>query len=434
MSGCAKEDTYAHSATEPALSFSCDTLAFDTVFTTLSTTTQKVLVYNNLSQPLMIKSVTLRQGRQSRFRLNVDGDTSLVARDIRLDAGDSLFLFVQATINPNAQTEPFLIEDAILISPDGCPDQFIVLTAYGRNAVYHLPTDTLGSATDRYGNLYRYSVIDCDNWDHTLPHVIIGYAVIDSGATLNLLAGEQLYFASDAVLWVYNDATLTAQGSDQSPVLFTSLRHDGWYRSLPGQWGHIWLGGISGGSSKGCTLDHVRIENSYYGIIADSNDYNLPTLTITNSEICHISVAAIQADDAWIVGNRLLFYDCGGATFYAPFGGRYSFSNLTSANYWTYTHRQTPSIILSNWYQSTDGIVTRDLSEATFTNCIIYGNFHPSEVFLDPNSQAAFHYTFDNCLVKGGDWDQDPLFEDTDDDDYHLSDTSPAHAIGFYAQ
>ncbi len=36
-----------------------------------------------------------------------------------------------------------------------------------------------------------------------------------------------------------------------------------------------------------------------------------------------------------------------------------------------------------------------------------------------------------NCLIKGGAWDEDPQFVDVDNDDYHLSDGSPAAGIGY---
>lgn len=438
LSGCTKEADYLHDGSANALSFSCDTLAFDTVFTTLGTTTRQMRVYNHGSQPVMLSAVTMQQGRASQFRLNVDGDTSLVARNIRIDAGDSMFLFIQATINPTDQSALFIVEDAILFDVEGCGTQRLPVTAWGRNAVYHVPTDTLRDEqghpfTDRYGNPYAYSVINCSAWDHTRAHVIVGYAVIDSDSTLALTAGDELYFANGAVLWAYNGGTLTVNGSEEQPVLFTSMRHDGWYRDLPGQWGHIWLGGVSGGSSRNCAIHYAKIENSYYGIIADSNDYNQPTLTISHTEIGHIKVAAIQADDAWIIGSRLLLYDCGGATIYVPFGGRYTFSNITSANYWRLDHRETPSVILANWYESREGIVLRDLTEATFTDCIIYGSHSDGELLLDQKEGAAFGTTFDNCIIRGTRWDEDPQFEAPDHHDYHPKEGSPAAAIGYYA-
>ena len=437
LTGCDSDADYLSNMNAEALSFSCDTIAFDTVFTSLATTTRHIKVYNRNSDAVMINTVTLQGGRSSCIRLNVDGDTSFVARNVRVEAHDSIFIFLQATIDPNSASSPFLVEDAILFDVKDCPSQRLPVTAWGRNAVYHVPTDTLHDelgrpALDRYGNPYAYSVIDCDNWDHALPHVVVGYAVVDSGCLLSLVAGDELYFANDAVLWIYNGGSLSVAGSEEQPVLFTSLRHDGWYDDLPGQWGHIWLGGISGGSSKACSIDYAKIENAYYGIIADSNDYGLPTLAVSNTEIGHMKVAAIQADDAWIVANRLLLFDCGGATFYAPFGGRYSFRNVTSANFWKLERRETPSLILANWYESRQGIVLRDLNEATFSDCIFYGNHSEGEVLLDAKEGAAFSYAFEHCLVKGGAWDEDPLFVNPDEHDYHLKPSSPASGIGYY--
>ena len=74
------------------LTFSSDTVAFDTVFTTMGTATKYVKVYNNYDDPLLLRSVTLEQGANSRFRLNVDGDTSLVARNVEIAPHDSMFI------------------------------------------------------------------------------------------------------------------------------------------------------------------------------------------------------------------------------------------------------------------------------------------------------------------------------------------------------
>ncbi len=61
--------------TDPSakLDFSVDTIMFDTVFTTIGTTTQALIIYNDNSQPLMISSVRLAGGNASPYRLNLDG-------------------------------------------------------------------------------------------------------------------------------------------------------------------------------------------------------------------------------------------------------------------------------------------------------------------------------------------------------------------------
>ena len=278
---------------EAVLAFSADTVSFDTVFTTVATPTKMVVVYNRTSRDVLLSQVTLEGGRASRFRINVDGDTSMVARNIEIMAGDSIFIFVQANINPNDQTSPFVVEDAIAFSNG----QRLPLSAWGRNAVYHLPTDTLHYADgtyplDAYGNPYAYSVIDCANWRHDMPHVIIGYAVVDSRNTLNLTAGDELYFYNDAVLWVYDSATLDVRGTAEQPVLFTSVRKDGWYSFLPGQWGQIWLSA----GSKDNVIDHAVIEKGCFGLVVDTNVGPNPTLMVSPLQRVATSTSIEEAD------------------------------------------------------------------------------------------------------------------------------------------
>ena len=43
----------------------------------------------------------------------------------------------------------------------------------------------------------------------------------------------------------------------------------------------------------------------------------------------------------------------------------------------------------------------------------------------------ALNSRFTHCLVKGGEWDEDPMFVDVEEDDYHLQEDSPAQGIGY---
>ena len=96
LSSCWKEEDWRTEGV--VLDFSCDTMAFDTVFTQMGTTTRQFKVYNHTRNAVRISEVTLQEGRASRFRLNVDGDTNLVARNVDIAAGDSIFVFVRANI------------------------------------------------------------------------------------------------------------------------------------------------------------------------------------------------------------------------------------------------------------------------------------------------------------------------------------------------
>ena len=64
-----------HYSTNPTyrLSFSTDTLAFDTIFSTIGSTTRQFMIYNKNSEPLSIESIMLASGESTGFRMNVDG-------------------------------------------------------------------------------------------------------------------------------------------------------------------------------------------------------------------------------------------------------------------------------------------------------------------------------------------------------------------------
>lgn len=408
-SACQRE-TFADERTVH-LDFSADTLSFDTVFTTLGTATRQVRVYNRSGRDVELSSVTLQGGRASRFRLNVDGDTSMVARHVVIQDGDSIFIFVQACIDPNSSTEPFLVEDAIVFGNG----QRLPLTAWGRNAVYHKlgPTDTTW-----------YVPIDCAAWDHTRPHVVLGAAAILDGNTLSLIAGDELHFGPDAMLIVDSNASLIVHGTAQQPVLFTAMRHEEWYRNLPGQWQMVWFYNCS----RGNVVDHALIENGTDGLRA----YPEAQVAVSNTVIRNMSDAAIVGQNATIDVDNLLAYDC--YTSLALIGGgAYTFSRCTLADYWSYRGktRDTASVIISNYYPtSPTDYYGADMRQANFTDCIVYGS-HRSEVSIGQMPGLAMNYNFDHCLVRGGQWDEDPRFESVPDDDYRLKEDSPAAGIGY---
>lgn len=429
---CTRETDYL---TDTAtLTFSADTLKFDTVFTTMGSTVRSVKVYNPNNQPVMIDAVTLAHGSASRFRLNVDGDTSLVARNVEILAHDSIFLFARVNVNPNSATSPFLIEDSIVFTI-GNARQHLPLTAYGRNAVYHYPDHVIHDAT---GNSYPYSVIDCSEpWTNAIPHVIFGYAVVDEGFTLNMEPGTEVYFGTDAVLWVYDGGTLNINGSADNPVLLTSIRHDGHYADLPGQWGYVWLSS----GSRDNTVNHAVVRNGYIGFLADTVANTNPSLDIRNTVIENMSLAGIYAQGAHIEGDNLLVTNCQTAALALTLGGKYVFGNSTFANYWSYSVRRSPLLILNNWYESADGTVQlRPLWQADFYNCIVYGSATDEVAFnFAEGGTASFSFTncllrtqqsipqmlITNCLVN-----QDPLFANRSDADYHLKADSPARGKG----
>ena len=112
FTSCVDEGDYTTSSSVE-LKFSSDTLSFDTVFTTIGSTTKILMVYNKENQAVKIDRIKLGGGVASYYRLNVDGDTSLVAKDIEIGAKDSLYIFVRLELDYNNQSNPLLVEDSI---------------------------------------------------------------------------------------------------------------------------------------------------------------------------------------------------------------------------------------------------------------------------------------------------------------------------------
>lgn len=405
---CEKENYVGEN--EVKLEFSVDTVAFDTLFTTIGSTTRQVKVYNRSNRDVVIGSITLADGRQSPFRLNVDGDTSMVARNVEIMAGDSIFIFIQANLRYDTiHTLPFVVSDAIMFSNG----QRLPVSAWGRNAVYHRAP--AGSWVH---------VIDCDNWDHTRPHVFLDTAAIDSTFTLTLNAGEELYFANNAMLLVWRDGRLVVNGTADNPVVFTSLRHDGWYSFLPGQWSCI----LFYDGSTGNVIDHAVVENGTGGLRAMYG----AEVTVSNSVVRNMSDCGLIGQGATLTGSNLLVYDCL-TSFLVMDGGNYSFTGCTFADYWRYSTRSLQSVVLTNYILNSDGSVasTGDLVAANFTDCIIYGNYGEGEYLVAGVEGVLLNDSIVNCLIKGGAWDEDPMFEDVENDNYRLRDGSPAAGIGY---
>ena len=73
LAGCDGLDENYSTNPNHRLSFSTDTLSFDTVFTTIGSATKQFMVYNKNSEPLNIERIIQASPATSGFRINVDG-------------------------------------------------------------------------------------------------------------------------------------------------------------------------------------------------------------------------------------------------------------------------------------------------------------------------------------------------------------------------
>ncbi|MCB0688382.1 MAG: hypothetical protein KDC53_17710 [Saprospiraceae bacterium] len=430
-----------------ALSFSTDTLTFDTVFTERGSATRFFKVYNRHSKYIRISRIWLEDEAASFFRMNVDGIAGNEAIDVEIPPNDSIYIFFEVTVDPDqpVSVSPFVIDDMVNFETNG-NKQSVTLEAWGQNANY-LPNRASAGKQNLYTCNFNEWV-----WDDPKPYVLYGVLVIDS-CTLVMPPGTQVYIHggfgrtddgtpyNDGVLYMYRNGKLRIEGTEDQPVVIQGDRLEEEYSEVSGQWGRIQLGPLS----QGHLIDHAEIKNGIIGILVDS----LAELTIKNSKIFNTSSSALAGYSARIVAENCLFHSSGANNVTFILGGNYNFSYCTLANYGT----STESLSASN-FTCLDGAIPCDYPVAaplnmTFRNSIIYGSSRDVISLQDgvgEQDPSFFRYRFLNCVVRvdelldegghpdffdfcnpclNGDGDS-PLFVDPDLNDYHLDSLSIA--------
>ena len=117
MSSCRKDDLLTDSSAK--LTFSADSVLFDTVFTSIGSTTRQLMIYNTNNRPLKISTIRLAGGSSSPYRLNLDGVPGKSFTDVEIPGNDSLFLFVEITIDPGNAATPFIVQDSVVFEKIG---------------------------------------------------------------------------------------------------------------------------------------------------------------------------------------------------------------------------------------------------------------------------------------------------------------------------
>lgn len=388
MAGCAKEEP----SPDPSLklAFSTDTVRFDTIFTTIGSTIREFRVYNPTTKKLRISTIELAGGKNSPFIINLDGEQGAVFKDVEIGAGDSLFVFIRLRIDPNDKNNPFEVRDSVVFVTNG-NQQHVKLLAWGRNAYFHTP------------NVFQpgfppYSIIDCSKpWNADKPHVIYGWAVVDSASVLTIEAGTEIYFHKDALLLVYRGGTLRVLGEPGREVIFRNDRLDEFYKDLPGQWNGIWL---SKGSKENF-INHAIILNGNLGLQVDfPEDLSEPQLYLANTRIGNMKTGGLALNGSIVEAVNVVIENCGSYAL-ALGGGLASFAHLTIGNYWTSSVRQTPSLVLKNYYLNAQGEITYvEPTAASFVNSVIYGN-QGEELMIDGMDQGhTFQLSFDHCWLR----------------------------------
>lgn len=439
------------------LQFSKDTISFDTLFTTLGSVTLNFRVYNPYNRDVEISEVYLAGGAGSPFRLNVDGfdggDAKRVT-DISIRSRDSMYVFVEVTLNQNNSNFPYMFTDSVIFVTNGNV-QKVKLIAYGQD-VYHIRITNFSEyvVLNEEQNI-RALLLKTTTFNNDKPYLIHDHLLIDSGETLTLKPGVIFYMRKNTSIFV--GGTLKIMGTLDEPVEIRGDRLDDIfdglpYDQVPGQWGYIRL--LVG--SKNNEINYASIRNAIIGVQVDSVvTPDVPALKISNSRIQNMTSTGLFAQGAHVEADNCLFANCGQYNIALTLGGKYSFTHCTVGNFYgtkTYfdaANRTTPAVVLNNFYiDNNKQVQLRNLKQADFRNCIIYGPLQ-AEIGLaneveDKPVDATFNYYFDHCLIKGGTkldtadvqhfkniiWDKNPMFiQPWGILDFRIDSLSPARNI-----
>jgi hypothetical protein len=354
-----------------------DTLKYDTVFTTTGSITQTFKIINENNQKLRINSVKLMGGNSSAYKINVDGTIGPEVGNLEIEANDSVYVFAQVTINPNAANLPFIVRDSIQVSYNG-KNRLVQLEAWGQNAHF----------------LRDKQVLADETWNNDLPYVILGYLYIDTGRTLTINKGCRIYAHADAPVIV--DGTLQVNGLKDSVdrVYFQGDRMDLPYKDYPASWPGIYFLG----SSINNVLNYAVIKNAYQSVGVESPATNAnPKLTLNECIIDNGYDAGIIAVNSSIRARNCLVSNCG-KNIYLVQGGNYQFTHCTAVTISnSFIQHRDPVLTVSNFANNN----TANL-DAVFRNCIFWGEngLVDDEVVVIKNGNTTFNVNFDHNLWK----------------------------------
>ena len=469
-SSCRKD--FEFSPSTGSLQFSKDTVYLDTVFTNIGSSTYNLKVYNKSDDDISIPNVRLALGETSNYRLNVDGIAGKSFNNIEVLAKDSLYIFIESTIDFNNFTNPdgtYLYTDQIEFDA-GSNFQKVELVTLVQDAVFIYPerdntTKVIETLTlDIGGEIVETELQGRElsptelTFTNDKPYVIYGFATVPNGETLTIEAGSRLHFHENSGIIVSNGASINVNGTYsndrdllENEVVFEGDRLEPNFADVPGQWGTIWL--LDGSVNN--TINYATIKNSTIGVLSDGNpDESIDKLTTTNTQVYNSSSFGILGRNTSIAGENMVINNSGLSSFAGTLGGKYNFTHSTIVNYWDDGFRQFPAVLLNNFVLDEDNNATlADLTEANFNNCIIYGNDNP-EILLDEIEEASvvFNFKFTNCLIRfednnnnftganydfndtskyeGNIFNQDPNFKNVDLNEFIIGDDSAANGQG----
>lgn len=394
------------------LSFSTDSVLFDTVFTSIGSTVRRFKIFNYNEKAINLDEIKIGGGANSPFFINVNGRPMVDGKNLKINGKDSINVLVRVNINPTLANQPFIVEDSLLMFFNGKREK-IPLMAYGQNAIF-INNTTIDNNT---------------TWDSKLPYIVYNSVTVADKVTLNIAPGTRVLFHKGATMNI--KGTLNAIGTKRDTILFASDRTERIYEEEAGQWNGIHFYG----SSKNSVINHTTIKNGIAGITVDSLSSNAnPKLILASTVVKNMQVVGLLGYHTDVAVYNSLFHNCGQYLIYGIGGGKYDLVQNTFGAYNYSFARRTSAVHLSDLISSTEFAPLT----ATLINNIIWGSLE-DELTIEKKSTAVSVLDLKNNLIKttkvdfnanGNVINVDPLFINPRQGNYKISENSPAKNKG----
>ena len=380
MVACTDDDQFTTSPTA-VLTFSTDSVKMDTVFSTVGSRTYDFWVYNRSSRGVRLQRVSLQQGNQTGFRVNVDGsylDNAIgsVVTDLEVRSGDSIRVFVELTAPRNQQPDPQLVEDRLVFLLESGVSQAVTLRGFAWDA---LLIDSL--------------VVSRDTLIESRQPIVIARGLrVDSAAVLTV-RNTTLYFHDKAGIDVYGTLLTDSvvMRGDRLDHMFDYLPYD----RVSGQWRGIRFYP----SSYENELRATEVRNAECGIVCDSTALlaNRQRLYMEGSVVHNCAGPGLQAFNSWVGLLRCQFSNTEGDCV-AFYGGAAIMDHCTLAQFYPFSADRGAALRFSNFYAG----YPYPLQRMSMTNSIVTG--YEADVVmgtaLENDSVTPFTYYFENTLLR----------------------------------
>lgn len=381
ISACAEDDSFTTSPSK-TLTFSTDSIDFDTLFSRVPSSTRTFWIYNNSGKNIRCSNIRLENGNQTGFRVNVNGiylgkEQGFQMYNEEIRNKDSIRVFVEITPPDNGMSEPQHIKDHLVFMLESGVRQEVRLEAYAWDAEI---ISRLTISSDTVLSSHK-------------PLVIRNSIDIEEGATLTLAPGKTLYMHNEAMINVHG--RLVCEGAPGNEVVLRGDRLDNMFDYLPydgvsGQWGGIRIYG----ESYGNIIRHTDIHGANTAICCDSAETVKEKIRIENSTIHNNKGYGIYAEHCKIsinntqVSNSL--NDC-----IAIVGGAANINHCTIAQFYPFDGNRGAAFSFANNKNGT----AYPLEACTVRNSIITG-YAEDVVMAYLDDTAESNFLFDHCILR----------------------------------